>query len=102
MPKIVDENNVQVSLEDSKWVSETEKKIAIFIATEHAWVILPLKQWIIDLISIISNRTNERESIENAKDACNKLDLILEERKRIKSNTLMHSIDFFWFYQDEW
>jgi hypothetical protein len=101
MPKIVDENNVQVSLEDSNGVSETKKKIAIFIATEHAWVVLPLKQLIIDLISTINNRSDDIDSIEKAKDACDKLDTILDEKQRFRG-FVISNINSAWFYQDEW
>lgn len=105
MPKIVYENNVHFFPElnqELETTSEARKKIAIFIATEHVWVVLPLKQWILDLISIINNRTDQSDSINKARDACDKLDTILEERNRIKSSTLIHNVDFVWFYQDEW
>lgn len=105
MPKIVDENNVQIFPElnqEPEEVSGTKKKIAIFIITDHAWVVLDVKQWILDLISTINNRSDDIDSIEKAKDACDKLDIILDGKQRFKSRTIISGIDFAWFYQDEW
>jgi hypothetical protein len=109
MPKIVDENNVQIFPElnqEPEEVSGTKKKIAIFIVTDHAWVVLDVKQWILewilDLISTINNRSDDIDSIEKAKDACDKLDIILDGKQRFKSRTIISGIDFAWFYQDEW